>query len=70
LLLEAGAFLVSVKLILMAYKHSVATDAMQQQLDVLHRAVQRLVDTSPPPRMPPPTGHDSPAGQGIGPPAG
>jgi hypothetical protein len=69
LLLEAGVFLVSVKLLLMAYKHSIATNTMQQKLDALHSAVQRLGATRPPPHVPPPSGHDSPAGQGAGPPA-
>ena len=39
--LEAGVFLVSVKLILMTYKSSVATATMQQQLDEISAAVQR-----------------------------
>lgn len=33
LLLEAGVFLVSVKLIIMAYKNRLAFDSIQQQLD-------------------------------------
>ena len=33
LLLEAGVFLVSVKLIIMAYKNAVSADAIQQQLN-------------------------------------
>jgi hypothetical protein len=41
LLLEAGVFLVSVKLILMAYKSSVATAMMRQKLDEIHVAVQQ-----------------------------
>ena len=41
LLLEAGVFLVSVKLILMAYKSSVASVQMQQKLDEIHAAVQQ-----------------------------
>ncbi len=41
LLLEAGVFLVSVKLILMAYKSSVATAAMQKKLDDIHAALVR-----------------------------
>ena len=41
LLLEAGLFLVSVKLILMAYKSSVATAMLQQKLDEIHAAVQQ-----------------------------
>lgn len=42
LLLEAGIFLVSVKLILMAYKISVSNDSTQQKLDGIHSAVQPL----------------------------
>ena len=41
LLLEAGVFLVSVKLILMAYKSSVATAMLQQKLDEIHAVVQQ-----------------------------
>lgn len=41
LLLEAGVFLVSVKLILMAYKSSVATATMQHKLDEIQAAVQQ-----------------------------
>jgi hypothetical protein len=39
LLLEAGVFLVSVKLILMAYKTSVSNNSIQQRLDEIHSAV-------------------------------
>ena len=42
LLLEAGVFLVSVKLILMAYKNSVASAGMQEKLDEIHAALRRL----------------------------
>ena len=50
LLLEAGVFLVSVKLILMGYKSSVSNDSIQQKLDEIHSAVQRLGQslTAPP----------------------
>jgi len=41
LLLEAGVFLVSVKLILMAYKSSVATATMQQKLDEIRATLQQ-----------------------------
>jgi hypothetical protein len=41
LLLEAGVFLVSVKLILLAHKSSVASATMQQKLDEIISAVQR-----------------------------
>ena len=47
LLLEAGVFLVSVKLILMAYKSSVAAATMQQKLDEIHAALQRRERESP-----------------------
>jgi len=47
LLLEAGVFLVSVKLILMAYKNSVATATIQQKLDEIHAALQRRERESP-----------------------
>jgi hypothetical protein len=40
LLLEAGVFLVSVKLILMAYKNSVATANVQRKLDEIHTALR------------------------------
>ncbi|HWZ59357.1 MAG TPA: hypothetical protein VNW46_10320 [Gemmatimonadaceae bacterium] len=42
LLLEAGVFLVSVKLILMSAKMSAATDRTQQRLDALQAAIDRL----------------------------
>ena len=42
LFLEAGVFLVSVKLILMAYKSSVSNNSIQQKLDEIHSAVQQL----------------------------
>ena len=42
LLLEAGVFLVSVKLILMTYKNGVATDALTQKLDEIRVALERL----------------------------
>jgi len=35
LLLEAGVFLVSVKLMIMAYKHSVAAEAVQRELGAI-----------------------------------
>ena len=41
LLLEAGVFLVSVKLILMAYKSNVVNDAVQQKLDEIHSTVAK-----------------------------
>ena len=42
LLLEAGVFLVSVKLIHMAYKNGVSSDSVQKKLDEIHAAVQLL----------------------------
>lgn len=41
-LLEAGVFLVSVKLIMMAYKNSVAVTGLNERLDALHAAMVRL----------------------------
>ena len=42
LLLEAGVFLVSVKLVLMSYKNSVATIALQRRVDEILDVVRRL----------------------------
>jgi hypothetical protein len=42
LLLEAGVFLVSLKLIQMTYKNSVSSDSVQKKLDEIHSAVQQL----------------------------
>lgn len=42
LLLEAGVFLVSVKLIIMSYKHSVATHALEERLAEIHALLRRL----------------------------
>jgi hypothetical protein len=44
LLLEAGVFLVSVKLIAMAYKSSVAAAELNDRLDALHATLTRLED--------------------------
>lgn len=41
LLLEAGVFLVSVKLILLAYKHQVATESVERQLEEIRRLLER-----------------------------
>ncbi len=41
LLLEAGVFLVSVKLILMAYKSSVAAASVERKLDEIHAMLRR-----------------------------
>lgn len=48
LLLEAGVFLVSVKLIIMAYKNGVATDKLQERLDGIEATLQRLEQPNPP----------------------
>ena len=42
LLLEAGVFLVSVKLIIMAYKSSAASQAMVQELAAIRASVAKL----------------------------
>jgi hypothetical protein len=42
LLLEAGVFLVSVKLIIMAYKSSAATEALSAELAEIRAALARL----------------------------
>ena len=42
LLLEAGVFLVSVKLILAAYKNSVVTEELRSKMEAIHSAVRRL----------------------------
>ena len=42
LLLEAGVFLVSVKLILMTYKNGIAAAVLQSKLEQLLRAVERI----------------------------
>ena len=41
LLLEAGVFLVSVKLILMAYKSSLSTASLERKLDQIQAMLQR-----------------------------
>lgn len=42
LLLEAGVFLVSVKLVIMAYKNGLATNRLQATLDDVADAIRRL----------------------------
>jgi hypothetical protein len=42
LLLKAGVLLVSVKLILMAYKNGVSTDRLQSKLDEIHAPLECL----------------------------
>jgi hypothetical protein len=41
LLLEAGVFLVSVKLVIMAYKNGVATDRLMDRLDRIDDALKQ-----------------------------
>jgi hypothetical protein len=41
LLLEAGVFLISVKLIIMAYKNSVTADAIQNQLQEIKVMIEK-----------------------------
>lgn len=45
LLLEAGVFLVSLKLILMAYKNGAVARQLADRLDGLHATLARLEDT-------------------------
>jgi hypothetical protein len=42
LLLEAGVFLVSVKLMMMSYKNSLAAHDIQKQLNEIEQAINRL----------------------------
>jgi len=59
LLLEAGVFLVSVKLIIMAYKNGVATDKLQERLDGIEATLQRLEQPAMPnPPLEPTTSFD------------
>ena len=51
LLIEAGVLMVSVKLIHLGYKNSVATHTMQQKLDEIHVAVRRIGDATGPDRV-------------------
>ena len=46
LLLEAGVFLVSVKLILMSYKNSVSTDSLHRELAEIQAQLERLESLS------------------------
>jgi hypothetical protein len=70
LLLEAGVFLVSVKLILMGYKNSASNDSIQQKLDEIRSAVQSLERTHGPERVTPPAGPRSARAYPSGPPSG
>ena len=60
LLLEAGVFLVSLKLILMAYKNSVSNDSMQQKLEDIHSAIQQLGQSHVPKSTPHPDAREAP----------
>jgi len=42
LLLEAGVFLVSVKLIIMSYKNSIAAVRLQERVEDIHSMLERL----------------------------
>ncbi|HEX5339201.1 MAG TPA: hypothetical protein VFW53_12260 [Gallionella sp.] len=46
LLLEAGVFLVSVKLILMSYKNTVASDKLHNELVEIRSLIQEINDKS------------------------
>ena len=48
LLLETGVFLVSVKLILMSYKHSAQGEDLKERLSQIQDAIRRLDRSSPP----------------------
>ena len=45
LLLEAGVFLVSVKLIIMSYRSNLATHDIRKQLDEIEQAINRVENT-------------------------
>jgi len=46
-LLEAGVFLVSVKLILLTHKNSVLGETLSQRLDRIQESLSRIEDPSP-----------------------
>jgi len=48
LLLEAGVFLVSAKLVIMAYKLALAGQVLQERLDGIEAALRRIEDSSRP----------------------
>ncbi len=48
LLLEAGVFLVSVKIMMMAYKLSITANQTKAQLDELVETVRRIEERGPP----------------------
>ncbi|MBN1948038.1 MAG: hypothetical protein JW797_20385 [Bradymonadales bacterium] len=47
LLLEAGVFLVSVKLIMMGYKSSAGREIIQEKLDEIRANLQKLIASQP-----------------------
>jgi hypothetical protein len=47
MLLEAAVFLVSLKLILMAYKNAVIGESLHKRLDRIQESLRRLEDASP-----------------------
>ena len=47
MLLEAGVFLVSLKLILMAHKNSVLGRMLQERLDRIQESLRRIENTPP-----------------------
>jgi hypothetical protein len=44
---EAGVFLVSVKIIIMSFKNASEIDSLHEKLDVIHEAVHRLEPQGP-----------------------
>ncbi len=48
LLLEAGVFLVSAKLVIMAYKQAVASRSVEERLDGIQETLRRIEDTERP----------------------
>jgi hypothetical protein len=59
LLLEAGVFLVSVKLMIMAYKNSVTAESIRSQLD----EIKSLLMARPPDQSADAAGKDAPRGR-------
>ena len=49
LLLEVAIFLVSVKLIINAYKNTQATKSINNKLDKIYEKLEQLTDQNPPP---------------------
>lgn len=48
LLLETGVFLISVKLVLMAYKNGIASAALQERLDGIQEVLRRIENANRP----------------------